>query len=136
MQISDRHRRILQAEICPYCNSETVRTNETDIYGREYSGKDVVKCSNYPKCDSYVGCHKTGEPLGRLANNELRQLKVRAHEFFDKLWKEDHYKRGYCYQMLSEDLGIPQEYTHIGMFSEQTLRKVILWSKTKLSGLC
>ena len=48
----------------------------------------VWVCSNYPKCDAYVGCHEgTTLPLGRPANARLRTLKAEAHKQFDPIWK-------------------------------------------------
>lgn len=129
MILTERHKRILNAELCPYCNSETERTTEIAIYGQEYSGRDVIMCKNYPSCDAYVGCHKSGEPLGRLANKKLRKAKIEAHKHFDKLWREDHISRSDAYKLLSNHLGVPPEYTHIGMFSIKTLEKVSNWSK-------
>ena len=40
-------------------------------------------------CGAYVGVHKNSPdhaPLGRLANAELRKMKIKAHAAFDKLW--------------------------------------------------
>lgn len=136
MQILEKHIKIFTAEICPYCGSKTRRTTETDIYGKEYSGRDIITCLNYPKCNSYVGCHKDGRPLGRLANKELREAKINAHDKFDALWKSTICDRSEAYKMLSDYLGIPPEYTHIGMFSIKTLKKVEAWSVEKFKELC
>lgn len=136
MNITEKHIKIFNAELCPYCNSITKRITETDVYGKEYSGRDIIACINYPNCEAYVGCNDDGKPLGRLANKKLRRAKIDAHAVFDELWKSNKMKRNVCYKELSEDLGIPPQYTHIGMFGEVTLKKVIIWSKTKMSGLC
>jgi len=133
--ITDYHKQVFNADICPYCKSETVKDTETSIYGREYKGHGVFRCINYPKCDAYVGRHKDGRPLGRLANKELRSKKKEAHSFFDRIWKEGKVKRKELYKMLSEDLNIPKEFTHIGMFNKKTCIKVIAWSKLKYSEL-
>lgn len=136
MNISDKHKSIYNAEICPYCGSKTEKTTETEIYGREYKGREMIKCVKYPVCNSYVGTHEDGEPLGRLANKELRMCKKKAHDAFDNLWRsKGGIKRSYAYQMLAEYLEIDGKYCHIGMFKKETCIKVIAWSKLKYAEL-
>jgi hypothetical protein len=84
-------------------------------------------------CDAYVGCHSgTTNPLGRLANAELRQAKIAAHAAFDPLWKFHTFKDGHqsmtrnaAYQWLADQLGIPRADCHIGMFDVDRCRLVI-----------
>ncbi len=85
----------------------------------------MICCVNFPTCDSYVGTHDDGEPLGRLANRKLRQHKKMAHEWFDKIWKHNYMDRGSAYKWLSNQLEIPDTHTHIGMFNVKTCKKVI-----------
>lgn len=120
---------VINAKICPYCKSETKIISETDVYGREYKGRKIIACINFPKCDSYVGCYDDGRPLGRLANIILRKSKKDAHYYFDKIWKQGYVERDDLYKHLSKFLNLPKEYTHIGMFSIKTCEKVIEWSK-------
>ena len=72
---------------CPYCGAEVLLKDADFIYHTAKSrhwGK-VWVCSNFPKCNSYVGCHQgTSLPLGRLANERLRTLKMEAHKQFEK----------------------------------------------------
>lgn len=133
--ITEYHKKVFEARICPYCKSLTINDSETTVYGREYKGHGVIRCIKYPKCNSYVGKNSDGRPLGRLANPRLRELKKEAHHYFDMIWKNKHCKRGDAYEMLSKDLNIPTEFTHIGMFSEKTCIKVIAWAKLKYSEL-
>lgn len=119
---------VINAKICPYCKSATSVTTETDIYGKTYSGRSMIKCNNYPNCDAYVGCHEDGSPLGRLANKPLRQAKKKAHDYFDKIWKEKYMERTALYEALSDFLNIPDAYTHIGMFSITTCHKTASWA--------
>lgn len=87
-------------------------------------------------CDAYVGCHKgTPDALGRLANKELRVLKMEAHKYFDLIWKNKNLTRSDAYKWLSEKLNIEPKYTHIGMFSEKTLNDVIYFSKQILNDI-
>ena len=118
---------------CPYCGSQAKLVDSSIIYhGRSYGNAWV--CSNFPKCDAYVGCHKgTEKPLGRLADKTLRVAKGEAHKLFDHLWRRKMQKEG-CrvkvarnagYAWLAENLGIKKEDCHIGMFDIETCRKVI-----------
>lgn len=132
---NDRFLKILKAELCPYCGSCTKRVSETDVYGKEYKGREIIVCVNFPKCDSYVGTHKDGEPLGRLASKLLREERRKAHLNFDKIWREEIVDRSDLYKELSEFLQIPGEYTHIGMFSKSTCIKVQEWSKKRYTEL-
>ena len=52
-----------------------------------------------------------------MANSELRNWKKAAHAAFDPLWKYGPYRgrRNEAYRWLSEKMGTPIEFTHIGM---------------------
>lgn len=65
-------------------------------------------------------------PAG-LANSELRNWKKAAHAAFDPLWKYGPYRgrRNEAYRWLSEKMGTPIEFTHIGMFDVDQCRKVV-----------
>jgi hypothetical protein len=96
----------LNAKICPYCKSETKIVSETEIYGKEYKGRKMICCKNFPKCDSYVGTHDDETTLGRLANKLLRSRKKQAHFYFDKIWNEKLVDRNDLYDDLADFLGL------------------------------
>lgn len=134
MKLTSFQKDVLNAKICPYCKSSVLNVPQSYIYGKTYNKKRrLICCKNWPKCDAYVGTDDDGIALGRLADKTLRQFKIRAHEHFDKLWKEYDYERDDLYEELSEYLNIPRKYTHIGMFNPETCKKVIDWSIDKLS---
>jgi ssDNA-binding Zn-finger/Zn-ribbon topoisomerase 1 len=119
-----RTRKPVKVPCCPYCGKQAVLRDGTAVYARSYGRLWV--CQDYPKCDSYVGCHKgTKQPLGRMANKELRMLKMRVHKAFDSLWKSGVMSRSDAYRWLSDQLMIPPQSCHIGMFDEQTCRDAI-----------
>ncbi|WP_435416297.1 zinc-finger-containing protein [Polaribacter aestuariivivens] len=122
---------VFNGKICPYCKSKTKLLSELQVYGKTYKNRVIHACINYPKCDSYVGSHDDGIALGRLANHKLRIAKKKAHYYFDKIWKEKYVERSDLYEELSDYLNLPSEYTHIGMFSIETCRKVEIWSHKK-----
>lgn len=108
--------------ICPYCGKPAELVDDEVIYGRSY-GHKAYWCK---PCDAYVGCHKgTETPMGRLANRELRKWKMRAHAAFDMIWKCRYMRRYNAYAWLAEELNIPAEQCHIGMFDVDMCKKVI-----------
>ena len=109
---------------CPYCNARAVLVLSKIVYGKDY-GKMWI-CSNYPNCDTYVGCHKgTDTPLGNMANASLRKLRIATHLRFDNLWKTGRMKRGKAYSWLSKVMDLSIQNTHIGNFSERQCKDAI-----------
>lgn len=119
---------IITGKICPYCGGKSELVSSLEVYKR-YHGM-LYMCK---PCGAYVGANKrTGAPLGRLANEELREAKQLAHLFFDQIWERlidrgssKTQSRGKAYKWLSMKLGLPQEHTHIGMFDIDYCDKVI-----------
>lgn len=111
---------------CPYCGANVILKDSKYIY---HNNKDYSKmwvCSRYPKCDSYVGCHKgTTIPLGRLADANLRKSKSEAHTYFDPIWKYGFLSRKEAYEWLSVMLDIPLDSCHIGMFDVNICNEVV-----------
>ena len=120
-------RRLQEAPICPYCGTASEHVGGDVVYPHkpELADKKFWLCK---PCDAYVGCHPgTPEPLGRLANAELRRAKMEAHTAFDKLWKGDQaqMRRADAYRWLAAELGIGVDDCHIGMFDLDACKKVI-----------
>lgn len=124
---------ILSGKICPYCFCPTKFVDSSVIYGKSYGM--IYLCDH---CMAYVGVHKgTDVSLGRLANHELREAKKEAHYWFDKISKttlinkiyKKHFpnttNRSKAYIWLSEQLNIPAELCHIGMFDVDDCKRVI-----------
>lgn len=118
--------------ICPYCNQNAVLYETSE---RFYHGTDFGPLWACVPCQAWVGLHNDAKrtPLGRLANRELRQAKMLAHEQFDQLW-ERKVRRDGCthkearaaaYQWLASALGIPREQCHIGMFDVDLCLRVV-----------
>ena len=116
--------KILNGKLCPYCKSVPEYIDSSFVYGKSYGMIYICK-----KCDAYCGVHKgTDKPLGRLADRRLRHWKKEAHAAFDIIWQEGYQKRKKAYSFLSEYLGIPRKYTHIGMFNVDTCIKFVEWA--------
>lgn len=79
-----------------YCGKEMVLRNSR--YGNFWG------CSNYPKCDGTIGCHKKdSSPLGIPANRETRVMRSVAHEVFDNWWPAKGMSRKEAYEWLDEN---------------------------------
>lgn len=129
LEITELHKKVFTGKICPYCGGKPEYVDSRVIYGQSFGM--IYLCS---KCDAYVGVHKgTDNPLGRLANKELRHWKKEAHLYFDKVWKLKIMTRGEAYTYLSGWLEVPRDYTHIGMFSIETCKQVVICAKQILN---
>lgn len=123
MIVSDKHKQIFAGDICPYCERKSEL--ESTSFGYRYICKP---------CDAYVGCHEGSKSaLGRLANKELRSVRMEAHRCFDRIWKSSILGRKDAYKWLSEQLNIPEPYCHIGYFKIDTCKKVIEHSRKLFS---
>lgn len=108
---------------CDYCGRRAEFVDSKIVYGKSYGMMYLCR-----HCMAYVGVHKgTSRPLGRLADAQLRYWKKRAHAAFDPLWKYGRFKgsRNVAYAWLAEQMGIPVEKTHIGMFDVGQCRTAI-----------
>lgn len=108
---------------CDSCGSAKVRyTTNDEIYRKIYGNGGCYLCDD---CKAYVGVHniKSKKPLGRLANKELRELKMSCHKLFDVFWKETNLKRIDCYGYLANKLGLHLRETHFGWFNKEYLEK-------------
>lgn len=120
----------MRSVICNYCGQPAVLVNGTVIYPHRpnLSKKKFWQCA---PCDAWVGCHSTTTtPLGRLANAELRQAKMAAHNAFDPIWQEDvELTRGAArrkaYAWLAEQMGLPSAHAHIGSFTVDQCKRVV-----------
>ena len=81
-------------------------------------------CSTYPKCQTTHGCHQeNGKPLGKPADKETKDWRIRAHDAFDKLWKDGGpLNRHQAYAWISHRMGFQ---VHMGESDIDTCKKVI-----------
>lgn len=70
-------------------------------------------------CDVMCWAGETSTP----ANQKTRDARHLTHERFDPLWQKHGYSRGYLYKGLAKHMGLPQEKTHIGMFTLEQCRE-------------
>lgn len=108
--------------ICDYCGQPAALVDSIMVYQHDH-GK-IWYCA---ACQAWVGVHKgTDEPLGRLADAQLRKYKRFAHRAFDPFWEgKDKSTRKAAYEWLSKEMGLPLEKTHIGMMDVDQCKEVI-----------
>lgn len=117
---------------CPYCGNTAVLRNSNVLHHKHQYG-EVYVCRSFPKCDAYVGCHKnTNVPLGRLADKELREIRVKTHKYFYEMQKNSGMTKSDAYKWLAKQLHLTLEECHIGMFSVNTCRVVIRLCKRNI----
>lgn len=63
------------------------------------------------------------------ADYETRQVRIRAHDAFDRLWKSGSLTRYACYRQLAKYLKLSREQVHIGMFDIKQCEAVIQFSE-------
>lgn len=106
---------------CPYCGNDAEWVDNAVIYGKRYGKSYMMWLCR--KCWAYVGCHEnTKQPLGTLANADLRKKRMEVHDFIDELWMSGRYSRRYVYQQLSDAFG---ESIHIGESDEKRCDEII-----------
>jgi ribosomal protein L37AE/L43A len=129
MSDMNHNERVRNGEVCPYCGGTPVLIDSDRVYTRSYG---MIWCCE--PCGAWVGVHKgTTTPLGRLADQDLRDAKVEAHKYFDSMWRTAMRLRGWpkstartkAYTWLSSQMGKPLERTHIGMFDESECFTVV-----------
>jgi hypothetical protein len=115
---------VLLGKVCPYCKSKTEYVDSERVYGKSYGM--IYMCV---PCDAYVGVHYGTSTLskGSVAKKRLREWRKKAHEAFDPIAFEQKkgWSRRKAYYWLSQQMNLPYELTHIGMFSVKKCQEVI-----------
>lgn len=115
---------------CPYCGAHAAYRPATIVYGEstseQYADAHLYICSRWPACDAYVSAHKQSkQPMGTLANSELRHKRILAHRSLNALGKQYKMEKRDLYIWLQAKLAFTEEQTHIAMFSEYRCGQVI-----------
>lgn len=112
---------------CNYCGNAAQLHGGRDVYPNR---KDLAERHFWVcwSCDAWVGCHEGGDgqqPLGELADEELRAARMSAHTAFDPLWQEGEMSRDAAYDWLSQAMRIPRIRCRIGMMDVDECRRVV-----------
>lgn len=110
---------------CPYCSHRVVIMHHRDIYsGRVYSDWPWMYVCDH--CGARVGMHPfTAIPLGTLADDKLRSERSRCKPAFEDIWKNGLMQRTEAYRWLANQLGIPVEECHFGLFDADLCQRAL-----------
>jgi len=113
---------------CPDCGKYMVL--KTSKYGLFYG------CSTWPDCEGTHGAHPNGKPLGVPADKATKLARIKAHEAFDLLWKNNGpMKRGEAYAWMQRVLDLTADEAHIGRFDIPTCARVVKAAEKELGAL-
>ena len=92
---------------CVTCQKEVKAylTKGKEVYPHrpDLAQRDFYKC---PECKNFVGCHiGTHKPLGCIPSKELKQARIKAHNFIDQFWKTKKCSRHKIYKILTDHFG-------------------------------
>lgn len=103
---------------CPYCGSTAVLRDSSYVHGEDNFGGHLYVCAKYPECDAYVSVNEsTMDPLGTLADGDLRHKRIVAHRAFDQIWRTGIMTRGEAYRWMQARLALNRSQAHISRFS-------------------
>lgn len=109
---------------CNICGGQVEFIDNKLIYGKTFGSGKAYRCK---KCGAFVGTHMNNptEPLGVLADEEMRDLRKQCHELFDKRWSNNK-ERLIRYKWLAYKLDIPLSRCHFAMFDKSMLNKALV----------
>lgn len=109
--------------MCGYCQkpAELVAGSVVYPYRPENADKQYWCCRD---CKAWVLAKPNGQPAGKLANGELRRLKMELHKLFDPWWRGENMPRRAAYRWLSKRIGAKRD-AHVGDYSPEECQLAI-----------
>ena len=95
---------------CPYCGSLATLRPASAIHGLSdiSAGTYLYVCRRWPACDAYVTAdRRTKQPLGTLANGDLRHKRILAHHALHSVQAQLGMSRDQSYRWLQTQMGLP-----------------------------
>ena len=123
---------IITGQVCPYCGRKTIVKHKSYVYSDKKLGIDKGLIRICIPCEAFTTCDKFGKTRASLANQELRQIRMKTHNVFDKIWQKGIMSRSDAYRWLCDRMGIEDKYCHIGFFNEYKCYLVIEHSESFL----
>jgi len=92
-------------------------------------------CSRFPECKGAHGAHPDGRPKGIPGDRKTNLARIRAHSFFDRIWKEKRMSRGQAYAWMRQAMGLSEAEAHIGHFTIAQCERLITIIKERFPGV-
>ena len=132
MNITARHLKVLEGNICPYCGSSIKVIQNHDVINQMIGTNYYFACHRYPQCDSYtLGKSKVFKPLGRLANKALREERKYAYKYINMLKHTWNIKKSEITQEISNLIGTPKRFSQIVFLNYENCKKITRWAIEK-----
>jgi hypothetical protein len=111
---------------CDVCLSPNIIfTKRAQIRGWPF----IWKCND---CFASVGCHPDSDkPLGLMASRYTRELRIKAHAWFDKIYLCGFMSRARAVRWAKAQIGFTEEF-HISSLSNFYLEELIKYAKQYL----
>lgn len=127
-----------QARIhCPYCGSLATLRPASAIHGLSdiSAGTYLYVCRRWPACDAYVTAdRRTKQPLGTLANGDLRHKRILAHHALHSVQAQLGMSRDQSYRWLQTQMGLPEIRYILPSAATTAVNKSSASARTRLRG--
>lgn len=112
---------------CPECGSPMLLKETTRWRTRDGQPRKFYGCSRYPGCKGTHGAHQDGTPLGKPADKETKEMRIKAHQVFDSLWKgrDARMYRKEAYNFMRQVMKMTKEEAHIANFDISQCKQLI-----------
>lgn len=113
---------------CPYCGSLATLRPASVIHGLSdiSAGTYLYVCRRWPACDAYVTAdRRTKQPLGTLANGDLRHKRILAHHALHSVQAQLGMNRDQSYRWLQTQMGLPGDQVHIAKCGDYRCEQII-----------
>ena len=109
----------------PIFNKLEVKFYETSSYPLSLLRPSYV-CRRWPTCDAYVTADRcTKQPLGTLANGDLRHKRILAHHALHSVQTQLGMSRDQSYRWLQTQMGLPGDQVHIAKCGDYRCEQII-----------
>jgi hypothetical protein len=116
-------------EVCRYCRSPVHLVSAEKVFPGTNLSANLYFCEG---CGARVGVHEgTGEPVGYLADAELRRWRRVLHQALDPLRREARWYPEPVHELIQDALDVPEERAHVAMLSIREIKNMIVWLMRK-----
>ena len=91
-------------------------------FSKKYNSK-FYGCSNYPDCKRTMGADKDGNPVGIIADDELKALRKQLRDILDEYFSTDYHWADVCdtANFLQHETGKP----YVSRLDKEEIKKLL-----------